>query len=302
LRAPSFMGWLGIPFNFGPVSGGECVPRLLRRNMTRRAQAVETARDVANLLIRFDPLMRASFRHAIRIYVTSRESQNLVPQKYHDKCEVHLAVGLTLEQLGLSRRKLAFGRRELRCVYVGRLLEWKGLHLALLAMHQLKAQGSLVRLTIIGDGPAKASLQLLANRLGITDRITWHSWLRHAEVQAKLYEHDVFLFPSLRDSGVMAVLEALAHGLPVVCTALGGPGSIVTNRCGRVIVAENRSAGIIVDDMAECLRQLAENHGLRRSLSIEARRRAWEFDFRRLVEASYDATSNPCALSENVPA
>lgn len=302
LRAPSFMGWLGIPFYFGPVSGGEAVPPALRRSMTRRARAFEFARDCANWLARFDPLMRTAFRQAQQIYLTSTDSLKLVPQKDLDKCEVRLAVGLTLEQLGLSRRKLVGGRRELRCLYVGRLLEWKGLHLALMAMQRLHRQGIDVNLSIIGDGPAKASLQSLATQLGIASRISWRPWLPHERVQKQFHEHDLFLFPSLRDSGGMAVLEALAHGLPVVCTYLGGPGVIVNNRCGRVVVTENKCAHEIADELAACLRELAANPGLQRALSIEARRRAWDFQFRRLVEAIYPAPTRECALSESVTA
>ncbi len=302
LRAPSFMGWLGIPFYFGPVSGGESVPPPLRRDLTARARCLEAVRDRANWLMSFDPLMRAAFRRATRIYLTSRDSLQLVPQKFHQKCEVQLAVGLTLQQLGFSRRKLAFAHCELRCLYAGRLLEWKGLHLAMLAMQRLQAHGAPVRLTIIGDGPARASLQSLANRLGIASRITWRPWLPHQEVQSKLQENDVFLFPSLRDSGGMAVLEALAHGLPVFCTDLGGPGEIVNQRCGRVIATKDRSADDIADDLAEQLHQLATNPGLRQSLSVGARRRAWAFESRWLVEAIYGAASASAGLSENVPA
>jgi glycosyltransferase involved in cell wall biosynthesis len=169
-------------------------------------------------------------------------------------------------------------------------------------MERLQAQGAAVDLTIIGDGPARATLQSLANRLGVASRITWHPWLPHEEIQSKLQEHDVFVFPSLRDSGGMAVLEALAHGLPVVCTDLGGPANTVNSRCGRVIPTKDRSADMIAEDLALHLNELATNPGLRKSLSIAARRRAWMFEFRRLVEAIYSAPSNPDALSQDVPA
>jgi glycosyltransferase involved in cell wall biosynthesis len=289
LRAPSFMGWLGLPFDFGPVSGGECVPRSLRRNLTPRARAFESFRDCANWLARFDPLLRRSFRQAERIYVTSPDSLGLVPQKYRNKCEVRLAVGLTLQQLGFSRRKPADSHHELRCLYAGRLLQWKGLHLALMAMQGLQTHSTPVRLTIIGDGPAKASLQLLAQQLGVASRITWRSWLPHEELQREFHKHDVFVFPSLRDSGGMAVLEAFAHGLPVICTDLGGPGEIVNRRCGRVLVTKNGSAQVIANQLAQHLRELADNPGLRQSLSIAARRRAWTFECGRLVAAIHGA-------------
>jgi glycosyltransferase involved in cell wall biosynthesis len=289
LRAPSFMGWLGIPFYFGPVSGGERVPPALRHMMTARARVFEFARDCANLLAQCDPLMRSAFQRADRIYLTSRDSLNLVPSQYHHKCEVRLAIGLTQEQLGISGRKPSSNGPILRCVYVGRLLEWKGLQIALLSMQRLKLRGVPARLTLIGDGPAKASLQSLAQQLGVASELTWLPWLPHDDVQGKLRHHDVFLFPSLRDSGGMAVLEALANGLPVICTDLGGPATIVDNHCGRVILTAGKDAEVIADDVAAHLRELACNRGLGESLSLGARRRAWEFDFRRLVASVYGA-------------
>lgn len=306
MRAPSFMGRLSIPFYFGPVSGGECVPKLLRASMSLRARAFEFVRDCANFLTRFDPLMRSAFRQAERIYVTSRDSFNLIPQTYHAKCEVRLAVGQTRQQLGMTGRQPASSRGELRCVYAGRLLEWKGLHLVFRAMQRLQAPAVAVHLTIIGDGPARASLQKLAADLGIAHLLTWYPWLPHDEAQSKLHDHDVFVFPSLRDSGGMAVLEALAHGLPVVCTDLGGPAAIVSERCGRLIMTKNKSANTIADDLAEQLRELAENPGLRHSLSIAARPRAWEFEFSRLVQTIYgtpphhrpESAENPCSVTQ----
>lgn len=295
LRAPSFMGWLGIPFYFGPVSGGERVPRELRRTMRPRARAFEFARDCANFLVRFDPLMQSAFRRAQRIYLTSRDSLDLVPPRYHHKCEVRLAIGITQEELAFSGRKPASRGPTLRCVYVGRLLEWKGLQIALLAMQRLKAQGVPAYLTLIGEGPARGSLQSLAEQLGIASQLAWLPWLPHDGVQRKLRDHDVFLFPSLRDSGGMALLEALEHGLPVVCTDLGGPATIVDNRCGRVIPTAGRTADVIADHVATHLGELACNRGLRESLSIGARRRAREFDFRRLVESIYSANPTDAA-------
>jgi len=300
LRGPSFMGWLGIPFYLGPVSGGECVPWSLRRSMTLRAQAFELARDCANMIARYDPLLRSAYRRARRIYVASNDSLVLVPRRYRYKCEVRLAVGLTRQQLGLTRRCVANGNATLRCLYVGRLLEWKGLKIALLAMQRLQEQGMRAHLTLIGDGPARAAMQRLASQLGIADVVSWHPWLAHEEVLRQFHHHNIFLFPSLRDSGGMAVLEALAHGLPVVCTDLGGPAHIVTEHCGRVVATNGRTSQTIASDIAGHLREFAMNRGLRQSLSIQARRRAWDFEFSHVVEAVYGACS--AEHKETVPA
>ncbi len=52
----------------------------------------------------------------------------------------------------------------------------------------------------------------------------------------RLYQtHDLLLFPSLHDSGGFVALEALAHGMPIVCLDLGGPGDLETSDCGIVV-------------------------------------------------------------------
>src|SRR5260221_1236967 len=71
VRAPSFMGRLGIPFIFGPVGGGERAPWRLRSGYGLVTAALEMARDAANLIVRLSPMMRSTFEHASQIYVTS---------------------------------------------------------------------------------------------------------------------------------------------------------------------------------------------------------------------------------------
>ena len=85
------------------------------------------------------------------------------------------------------------------------------------------------------------------------------------------YEHDALLFPSLRDSGGMVVLEALAHGLPVVCTDCGGPGCIVNGCCGRVVQTLGRTRDEVIGGIAEALYDLSCDRVLLTKLSRAAR-------------------------------
>ena len=65
LRAPSFMGRLGIPFIFGPVGGGERAPWRLRRGYSLPGLLHDTLRDVANFLTRFVPFMIRQIRRFV---------------------------------------------------------------------------------------------------------------------------------------------------------------------------------------------------------------------------------------------
>ena len=70
------------------------------------------------------------------------------------------------------------------------------------------------------------------------------------EVEDRYRSADIFVFPSLRDSGGLVVLEAMAHGLPVVCADLGGPGLIVDETCGRAVSAKGKNKRQLASEFA----------------------------------------------------
>jgi hypothetical protein len=93
-RDPSFMAFLGVPFVFGPVGGGEAAPRALRRTFPLRDRVVDGGRDVANWMVRIDPLMAAVYRRAAAILCQSAETRDAIPARYRDKCRVQLEFGI----------------------------------------------------------------------------------------------------------------------------------------------------------------------------------------------------------------
>src|SRR3546814_8027485 len=83
-----------------------------------------------------------------------------------------------------------------------------------------------------GDGPLKRRWQKLAKQLGIAANVDWLQW-QDRDTMAVLYEnHDVLLFAAMHDTGGMVALEAMHHGLPVVCLKIGGPATMVNGSCG----------------------------------------------------------------------
>ncbi|MER3439254.1 MAG: hypothetical protein C4346_17615 [Chloroflexota bacterium] len=161
---------------------------------------------------------------------------------------------------------------QLRLLFVGRLIDLKGVHLALQALAQLPPDVSAATLTVVGDGPERARLEVLAHRLGIAHRVRFAGQLPRDRVLACYQDHDVLLFPTLRDSGGFVVMEAMASGLPVICLALGGPAMAVSDETGIRVRALDPSQ--VVDDLAVAIARLARDPELRHRMGEAARMRA----------------------------
>jgi glycosyltransferase involved in cell wall biosynthesis len=275
IRQPSFLGSLPYPFVLGPVAGGESVPPRLRPGLPWRGRIVERLRDLANALVRLDPLSRAAMRKARLILAATEETARLVPEPWRGKVVLATQIGIELPPAAPPR--LADG--ELRLLFAGRFLYWKGLDIGLDALARLAAEGVPFRLSMVGTGPEEARWRARADALGIAARLDWLGWLPQAELWRLYAEHDALLFPSLHDSGGFAVLEALAHGLPVVCLRLGGPGRIVTPAAGYVIDTEGQDAPACARALATALMHLharPDRAALREAALVRARDFTWE--------------------------
>ena len=289
IRQPSFMGRLPVPFVLGPVGGGERAPWALRQGMGARGWLLELVRDGLNLLALVDPMTRQALAAARLIYVSGPDTARLVPSRHRGKVRIGLQVGIDLpaparqEERRPEEDHEAAADRPLRLLFVGRCLAWKGMDIGLAALAELLARGRWARLTIAGTGPAAVRWRAQAHRLGIDDALDWLAWVEHDRMAEVYRAHDVLLFPSLHDSGGQAVLEALAHGRPVACFDLGGPGSMVDASCGRVVVTRGRGRREVVRGLADALQELADSPALRRRLGQGARARAARYAWPRQV-------------------
>lgn len=296
IRQPSFMGNMGVPFVFGPVGGGERAPWRLRRGTGWRGLAWDAVRDISNFLVRVDPFMRRTFRQAEAIYVTTHESRAVVPRRWRANTQVRPAIGIDgpLMDFVPPVRRAGGG---LRVLYVGRFLYWKGMHLGLRAFKQLREQFPGATLTLVGGGAEEKRWRRIGGALGIDGAIAWLPWATREKLAGIYARHDVLLFPSLHDSGGIAVLEAMAHGLPVVCLDLGGPAVTVDDTGGRVIRTKGKTRSQVERGLAEAMVALQEDPALLERLSRGAQRRSQAFSWGKQVEGVYSAPGPNAGVS-----
>jgi glycosyltransferase involved in cell wall biosynthesis len=286
VRQPSFLGWLGVPFVFGPVAGGERIPWRLRAGCGFRGWIEELVRDVANLVVQVDPMMWQTFWKADKIFVTSAQTSAFIPRCFHRKLSIQLAIGQSKEEISLNRLR-QMRENGCRILFVGSFLYLKGMHLGLPAFARFSQVFPDATLTMVGQGKEEANWRALAAELGIAPMVKWIGWTSREQVLSLYNEHDFFLFPSLRDSGGMVVLEAMAHGLPVVCLDLGGPGVMVNDVCGIKIAVHGLDSKAIIDKLAQAMVQLYEDREAWQCRHDGAIARVMEYDWQNLYSNIY---------------
>jgi glycosyltransferase involved in cell wall biosynthesis len=287
-RQPSFMGFLGIPFIFGPAGGGESMPRPLLKGLPFGGRVAEVVRSTGNSLIAIDPFMQATFSRAEIIACTTEETLARIPRRFREKCVVQRAIGIDKAEIEALRDTSASKHQFL---YVGRLLYWKGLHLALRALKEVRQSIPDVRLRVIGDGSDRNWLMQVAREEGVQDLIAWIREKPHREIWKEYGESVALVFPSLHDSGGMVVLEALAAGLPVICLDLGGPGSIVNAACGVVVGTGPRDEKAVIQGVAKAMVSMCLDGGRRAQLSKDAPARAAEMTWDAAADALYSSSA-----------
>lgn len=233
------------PCIFGPVGGAEHAPLAFYREFGWKVRLAEMVRVALQKLAFFDPFLRLSVaRSELAMGVTSQTTAAL-SQLGARHVETLAAVALSedeITQIDQACTAKAAPRANLTVLFVGRLIAWKGVHLALRALAQSTANNLCYR--IIGDGPMRSFLEAEAQRLGIADRVDFAGALPRAEVLQAYAHADGLLYPSLHDSGGNAVLEAMAASLPILCLAYGGPDHIVTEGCGWKVEAHTPEAAV----------------------------------------------------------
>ena len=107
-----------------------------------------------------------------------------------------------------------------------------------------------VCLDIIGDGPKRAYLESLAQRMGLQDQVAFHGSLGRLGVRNALRACHTYVQPSHHETFGVVIIEALATGRPVLATACGGPEDIITPETGCLIPVRD------LDALVEGLQQM----------------------------------------------
>ncbi len=168
-------------------------------------------------------------------------------------------------------------RRASTVLAVGRLIPAKGFDLLLQAWSRIIPHAAGWRLEIVGEGPERAALEALSARLGIADTVSIPG--ARADIESAYMNASIFCLSSRYEGFGLVLLEAMAHGLPVVSTACDtGPRSLIEN--GRNAVAVETGSP---DALAQGLRRVMADPALQSALAEAGRLTAQDHAADRIV-------------------
>jgi colanic acid/amylovoran biosynthesis glycosyltransferase len=171
--------------------------------------------------------------------------------------------------IDVERFPYADVRKKVRqLLYVGRLAVEKGLPVLFESLRILLARGYDFELTLAGDGNDRKRLEELARQLGIYERLNFAGYIDQERVREHLRQSDIFVLPSFAEGVPVSLMEAMACGVPVLSTYVGGIAELVESEHTGLLVPAGDSAAL-----SEALIRYLENFELRQSVSRRARQK-----------------------------
>jgi glycosyltransferase involved in cell wall biosynthesis len=273
-----------VPVVVGPVNGGLAWPIGYADLRDKEREWLSPVRRAYKMM----PFNRSTFRNAAAVLTGSRQAE----------AEVGAGIGprVHMPENGIDPTRFPIStawpepKDKFRFVFAGRLVPCKGVGFALEALATSAALRD-AELVIVGDGPLRAELEAKAERLGIAGRVKFLGWINQSLLAGVLRSCQAFVFPSVREFGGGAVLEAMASGLPCVVTDYGGPAELVDDECGIKVPIAGRDQ--FVTKLREAMEALPQNPTRCRALGAAAVRRVrseftWDEKARQMVDVYRD--------------
>lgn len=179
---------------------------------------------------------RFAFERAARVLPVSLYLQRAISE-YGIKSQFELVPNVVDTSLFSPADRKADKTDQKRLIFVGNLeaSHIKGFPTLLDALAELKKRRCDWRLDVIGTGPARPEYEARAFGAGLQESVFFHGTKRKREVAEMMSTADVFVLPSRYDNMPCAVVEAMASGLPVVSTLVGGIPEMVTEEAGILV-------------------------------------------------------------------
>jgi glycosyltransferase involved in cell wall biosynthesis len=212
-------------------------------------------------------LIKMSMRFSKFAIVVSNFSKQNVASRLNiplDKIKVILN-GVSAELLECNDKRGKYKSRD-TVIYFGRLDDQKGVDILIKALAYLTKKRS-IKTIIVGTGWKENELKSLASSLGLLDNIDFVGMIPHEKISDYIIQADLCVFPSRRDNCPLTILEAMAIGIPVIATPVGGIPELIRDGWSGVLAEQENP-----QKLSEAIVDLLNDNEKREYLSNNARR------------------------------
>lgn len=238
--------------------------------------------------------LRHAIRHASALFANSGFTSREVAL-YTDRCVKVIPYGSTIE---VSCEVKNFNSEQKQILFVGRLIERKGVEYLLEALSRLPKEQNWY-LNVVGIGEATESLKSLAQQLGIDQRTHFYGFIPNDELASQYQRADLFVLPAIQDHkgdteglGVV-MIEALTFKTPVVACDVGGISDVIIDGKTGLLVPEKDSA-----QLASAINRVLSDPSLAKRLGEQGCNHVTTyFDWTRIVDQLLEETE--CAIHQS---
>jgi glycosyltransferase involved in cell wall biosynthesis len=169
----------------------------------------------------------------------------------------------------VAKQKLGFQDDCKIILFVGNLIKEKGCFELIQSFSDLVRTNEQYKLVLIGGGPIRAELEVLVTKLHLSSSVTFVGKVLHDALPDWFGSADIFCLPSYREGIPNVVMEALASGVPVVATSVGGIPEIVDSDCGVLVDAHS------VTDLTAGLQKAIERKWNSEAIATRVKQYTW---------------------------
>jgi len=196
----------------------------------------------SDVLVAPSPRLGEALRDADRIVCVSEHMRRTVESRYSvdpDKTAV-IHCGIDPEEFPCSPRISP----DLRILSVARLHPVKGLADLVSACGLLRDRGVSFHCSIVGEGPERSRLEAQVNACGLNNQVRFLGALPNEKLPAVYRDHSLFVLPSYSEGMPVVLMEAMATGLPVIASRVGGIPEMIKDGANGILIEPNSPAMI----------------------------------------------------------
>lgn len=265
---PTFLPFFKIPFIWGPVGGGEGIPKAFLQSMPIKQRLVQALRYLLKYMNYINPLFIYTCLKSSTILIRTNNTLEYIPAFFRYKTRIILET--SIENRIFDIKKSEVSDEVVRLVTTGRLIPLKNVITIINALQMVPTSYNFC-LTIIGSGSEKHRIAKQIENANLLSQVELIEEIPRENVLRILSKSDIYLFPSLKEGGSWALMEAMAIGLPVICLKWSGMEIITDDSSAIRLQISNPTQ--MTKDFARAICELIDNPKLRNDMGRHARER-----------------------------